>query len=65
MSYRENDIVHENGDFFVLKFKTGYMVFKNGVTHASSDGVEYNPDDDGLSIAKAYCDYRAKREAQS
>jgi hypothetical protein len=40
--------------------KTGYRVFKNGITHAEDDGVEYAPNADGLSIAKAYCDYRAK-----
>ena len=63
MSYKVKDILHENGSFFVLGQKTGYRVFKNGITHAEDDGVEYAPTTDGLSIAKAYCDYRARSES--
>ncbi len=62
MSYKETDIIHENGDYWVLRERTCYTVFKNGVTHSTSDS-SYAKNDDGLSIAKARCDYLAKRAA--
>ena len=64
--FRERDIVHENGEFWVLKStkeKCYYVMVpdkKNyGVTCISDSA--YSLDSDGLSIAIARCDYMAKR----
>ena len=62
---READIVYENGSFWVLRDRQAggaYVVLRAGLTHAVSDSA-YALDDDGLSIAKARCDYLAKRAA--
>lgn len=63
MSYREPDIMHENGAYWVLRDRRrpAYVVFRNGVTHSVSDSA-YRFDADGLSLAKARCDYLARRE---
>jgi hypothetical protein len=60
----ESDIMHENGKFFVLRNSNRYTVFRSGITHAESDS-HYAMTQDGLSIAIARCDYKARREAQS
>lgn len=57
---KEEDIVHENGPFWVLRQKDRYTVFRSGITHSTSDS-SYARDEDGLSIAKARCDYLARR----
>ncbi len=59
----ESDILHENGAFWVCRERNAYTVFRNGVTAATSDS-SYAKTADGLSIAKARCDYLAKREAE-
>lgn len=59
---RESDIMHENGSYWVGRQKGAYVVYHAGITHSISDSA-YTPDDDGLSIAKARCDYLAKRHA--
>lgn len=58
---RERDIIYETGSYWVGQTKQGYVVFRNGLTHSVSDSV-YAKSMDGLSIAKARCDYLAKRE---
>ena len=61
---REDDIVHENGDFWVgrLRKERCYTVYRIGVTHSTPDSsYEMNPD--GLSIAIARANYLAKRSA--
>lgn len=63
MSYREQDIMHENGNFWVLDQKgkqPAYVVFRAGITHSTSDSA-YNRDANGLSLAIARCNYLAKR----
>lgn len=57
---REQDIIHENGDYWVLKDKTAYVVFQTGITHSTSDSA-YPLTADGLSIAIARCNYLAMR----
>lgn len=56
---KESNIVHENGDFWVLAKPNSYVVFQSGITHSVSDSA-YRKDADGLSIAKARCDYLAR-----
>jgi hypothetical protein len=57
-----SDILHENGNFWVLKDtyknKTSFTVMKNTITHSESvDDVTYLD----VSLAIARCDYLAKR----
>lgn len=56
----EQDILHENGVFWVFRDRDAYVVFRNGSTHATSDSA-YEKSPDGLSIAVARCGYLAKR----
>jgi hypothetical protein len=32
---KESDIIYEKGDYFIIKVKTGYEVYKNGITHST------------------------------
>lgn len=57
---REEDIMHEAGDYWVGRERNAYTVFKNVGTHSVSDSA-YHKTEDGLSIAIARCDYLAKR----
>ena len=54
---KEKQIVHENGDFWVLQEKAKvFTVMKAGITHSTSIQSF-----DDLSLATAYCDYKANR----
>jgi len=53
---RESDIMHEAGAYWVGRQRDAYVVYKAGVTHSVSDSA-YARTEDGLSIAKARCDY--------
>lgn len=63
---RESHIMHESagGRYWVGKVFAGYAVFKTGLTHSESS-VTFAPDADGLSLAIAHCDYKAKRAADA
>jgi hypothetical protein len=58
---RESDIVYENDACWVRKDRKSYTVFKIGLTHSTSDS-SYRKNPDGLSIAKARCDYLARKK---
>lgn len=62
---KEKDIIHENGSYWVGADHrhSAYVVFKNGVTHSTSDSA-YSMDEDGKSCAICRCDYLAKRERE-
>jgi len=59
---KESDIVYENGKFWVYRdtVKQQYTVFESGITHSTSV-CAFTLDTDGLSFAKATCDYKANR----
>lgn len=62
MSFQEHDIAYENGQVWALTDRKNakYTVFvANPGTHYSKSDSAYSLDDDGLSIAKARCDYLA------
>ena len=61
---RESDIVHDAGSYWVGKDRGAYTVYATGLTHSKPDS-SYALTPDGLSIAIAYCGYRAKREAMA
>lgn len=52
-------IVYENKHFWVYDGKEGYTVYRAGITHSAPIST-FKHDRDGLSLAKAYCDYKAK-----
>lgn len=56
MSYKEKDIMHENGKFWVLKNKEGFHVMVSGMTHSVSES-SYSQ----LDLAITRCDYLASR----
>jgi len=56
----EADIMHENGAYWVGRERDAYTVYATGATHSKVDSA-YAKTPDGLSIAKARCDYLAKR----
>lgn len=56
----EDNIMHENGDFWVLRQRDRYEVLRSGLTHSTVDSA-YARDYDGLSLAKARCNYLASR----
>lgn len=62
---KESDIAYEapNGKAWVYcdKRRSCYTVMITGVTHSTSDS-SYPLNDDGLSIAKAYADYRDRNK---
>lgn len=60
MSYREKDIKHESGPFWVLDTGKAYAVMVTGVIHSTSESA-YERTPDGLSIAVARCNYLAAR----
>lgn len=61
------DILHENAGFYVARDRrcNALVVFRpsSSGTHVESDSAYCNTPD-GLSIAKARCDYLAKRAAK-
>lgn len=66
MAYKEYDIAHEAGRFFVIKDRAhppSFSVYRSGITHAEADS-HYAPDEDGKSIANARCEYLHRREQE-
>lgn len=55
--FKEKDIMHENGKYWVLNDKGVYCVMISGFTHAKSDSAYRS-----LSLAIARCDYLASRD---
>jgi len=39
MTYREKDIVLEDGDYFVIRVPKGFEVYRCGITHATRCGI--------------------------
>ena len=62
---RESRIKHQSGPFWVLDDvqHDRYTVFKDGPVVAVSDS-SYPRSDDGLSLAKARCDYLHRRHQE-
>lgn len=50
---KERDIIYENGQYWVMKYKDLYYVMKTGFTHSTSDDTAYKE----LDIAITYVDY--------
>ena len=55
---REQDIKHENGNYWVGATQGAFTVFVTGATHSVSDSTYGD-----LSLAVARCDYLAKTSA--
>ncbi|MGN6552109.1 MAG: hypothetical protein ACTHJ3_19765 [Pararhizobium sp.] len=60
---RECDIMHEAGDYWVARERDAYVVYRPHNSYASTTDSAYAKTPDGLAIAKARCDYLARRAA--
>ncbi|WP_137114161.1 hypothetical protein [Mesorhizobium sp. GR13] len=56
----EDDIVYENGRFWVARECNAFVVYRSGITHSVSDSA-YARTPDGLSVARRRCDYLTNR----
>ena len=56
--YHLEDVLHEAGNFFVLRVKKGYEVYECGVTHAVRRGI-FGRGQQYLDRAIAYAEQRA------
>ena len=58
----DRDIPHQVGDYWVgsTRKPASYTVYRNTLTHAVPI-ASFAMDDDGLSLAIAYCNYRHKK----
>ena len=65
MALNERDILHENGQWWVLRMRGLLYVMRAGITHSTSESTAYPDTPDGLSIAKARCDYMARMNARN
>lgn len=55
--FKEKDIMHENGKYWVLNDKGMYRVMISGLTHAKTDSAYSS-----LDLAIARCNYLANRD---
>jgi hypothetical protein len=62
MSYKESDIVYENGGHWVLRVKNGFEVYKNGITPSTRCAIIGWSGAVGEEKAIAECDRRCCRE---
>jgi len=58
----ESAIAYDTGAYWVRTDKSYYTVCQSGLTH-SVTLVSFEKSADGLSLAKAYCDYKSKHTA--
>ncbi|RFC64754.1 hypothetical protein [Mesorhizobium denitrificans] len=56
----EDDIVYENGRFWVARQCNAFVVYRSAITYSVSDSA-YARTPDGLSVARARRDYLANR----
>jgi len=62
MAYKENDVVHENGIFWVHRQAPGkYQILRTGATYSTIVGWVTYTDDDAKALKRAIaeCDRRA------
>lgn len=57
---KESDILYEVGDFFVIKAKNGYEVYKNDITHSIRVAVIGWEGKEGFIRAKKEAERRAR-----
>jgi hypothetical protein len=60
----EQDIKHQVGNFHVLRERRAYTVCEHKGTH-SVTVQSFARDEDGLSLAIAYADYKARRRVDA
>ena len=58
MDYKEKDIAYEKGDYWVLRVKHGYEVYKKGITHSTRCGIIGYTGEWGLNRAIDECEKR-------
>jgi hypothetical protein len=59
----ENDIVHQEGRFWIVRSRAprAWVVMRDTNTHSVSDSA-YSYTNEGLTLAKARCGYLAKHD---
>jgi len=63
VSYREADIMHEDGNYWVLKVKTGLEVYRAGVTHSTRVAQIGWPDDEPKAMGYALREIERRKAA--
>ena len=58
----EEDILYENGYYWVCKSKNGYEVYKNGITHCTRCAIIGYEVEKGLNRAIFECNKRANSQ---
>lgn len=58
MSYKEEDIIYEADNHFVIRVKDGYEVYKSEITHATRCAIIGHKGDHGLERAIKECERR-------
>lgn len=56
------NILYEHGEYFVIKARKGYEVYRNGVTAATRCAIIGSDGEKWLKRAIEECDRRAKEE---
>lgn len=59
----EKDIVHQSGDYWVLKHKKGHTVYMDKMMTAEAVAT-FDVGPDGFSKAIAYCNYKSNQACQ-
>ncbi len=59
---KESDILYERGDYFVLKAKHGFEVYKNGLTHSTRCAIIGYLGAKGMQKSIEEIDRRMKKE---
>lgn len=54
----ERDILYQKGDFWVIKAKFGYEIYRDGITHASRCSIMGYEGEEGLQKTIKECDRR-------
>lgn len=63
MKYNIKDVVYEQGNYWVLKLKNGYEVYKLGISYSTRCARIGYTGDIGLNKAKAEIDRRCMLES--
>jgi len=62
---KEKDIMHETPNYWVLRIKTGFEVYKTGITHSTRCARIGFKGDVGLSKAITECNKRQLTEVKT
>lgn len=64
MGFSLKDVIYEAGDYWVLRVKNGYEVYRNGITHSVRCAQIGWKGDEGIKRAIAEADRRQALETK-